>query len=106
MGLTLLLLYLSWLMTCLSSSCMAIPMTQLVAKRGPINCQPIHPIQRLVFRDCVGAYNRMVQTARDLQRTVTFGVGPNVDVPINGDPLTWDFRTYCARNIACPIAGH
>ena len=95
-----LVLSFSWLMTCPPFFGLAAPTTRSLGKRAVINCQPIHAGQRLLFRDCVGAYNRiMAQSTRNFQRILSFGNGPNVNVPLNGTPLIWESGT-CAIELA------
>ena len=96
---TFLMLYLRLMLMHIPESCVAAPRTHPLDKRGPIICQPIGHIQRLSFRDCVGAFNSMAQGAHNLQQILSFGIGPDVNVPINGDPLTWEYGTFAMRRL-------
>lgn len=72
-----------------SQSCVATPIAQSISKRAPVTCQPIGPFQRLSYRDCIGAFNRIALVSHNLYQPLTFGIGYGVDVPMTRSPLWW-----------------
>lgn len=80
----------------LSFSCNAAPATGLLSKRGPIWCQPIDPGQQLEFEDCLVAYDRILDGVVNLTEVISFGPGPNVNVPMGWQPMTWEHGTFVA----------
>ena len=74
--------------------CRATTIAHLREKRARIICRPFEVAQDFSFRDCVGAYNLMAEQAHDRHHLVTFGTGPNVDVRIEGGPLSWEVGMF------------
>ena len=68
-------------------------------------CQLIGVIQMLSFQDCIAAFNLMAEQPFGLHEILRFGRGSDIDVRIDGDPLSWEVGTHSKNPIFSNVRG-